>query len=89
MKIKINHNYSESTELEIEAVEPYTVQEVLDLLNQNRAWTTPLCDRNSLYRSYVQTVVGEESITIAHMLQTNSDFSDKWEIANDSQSATE
>ena len=77
--MKIKNDYSENTEYEIKTVEPYTVQEVLDLLSESKAWTTPLCVPPH-DGSYVQTVVDEKSITIAYLKQIKVDFTNKWSV---------
>ncbi len=87
--MKIKHDYSECHEYEIKAVDLYTVDQVLDLLENSHAWITPMVNLHGdvPYDCYVQTVVNEESITIAHLWNKGGSFSSKW-IKNDSQSAS-
>lgn len=79
-KVCVKHEHSEIKEYEIKAIEPYTLEQVLDLLENNRAWITPMVNLHGTvpYDHYVQTVVGDEDVTVAHLWDKKTTLFNKW-----------
>lgn len=82
MRIQVKYEHHVSYQYEFEPIEPYTIEQVLDLLNKSHAWITPNVkfQKHQVldHDEYVQTVVNDESIIIAKIWIKSQSANTTW-----------